>query len=588
MNLFSVQPERGLPEEIKRRLTAGLIVSLLLHAFVLSLQFGLPGLGLPALEAPWNKRRAQIPDISIRIANLPAAPVLGAAAPPAEPVLPASVAQARVVPEGIRLLAPQPKPAVAKSDAVVGIKKIPGKQLAGAPAAAPRVRQQAAPDVPRIIAQDRARDDSFVMPVPDPDEPLKKTEEETAQAKDEIAQAGVDPEAGQKKIEAAAAEQQKRQQQLEQQQRRQDEELARQQALEMAAQQQQLTRQLEQDSRKQADQALRRQAAALALQQQQEAQQQQRRLEQEAARSEALRLDEQKRLEDERRLQEQRKEQLQREQLQKEQAQQEQLRKEQQLALEQERRRQAQERTEENARQQALQRLEQQAAQARAEAVAARQKAEDLAARQRAEQVAAQQRARDLAQAQAQAAMASANAAAAAEANQGGHAGAGEKTGGFVLPKSLLSSELASHAQQQARGMDLLRGTPPRAEVEQTPRRRSILGSLDKDVPLRMYVDSWKQKIERNGNLNYSQLAKDRARGDPLVTVALRSDGSVEEIIINRSSGRADLDEAVRRIVRLNAKYAAFPPNVAAQYDVIEIRRVWNFDEVLRIVEELR
>jgi TonB family protein len=70
--------------------------------------------------------------------------------------------------------------------------------------------------------------------------------------------------------------------------------------------------------------------------------------------------------------------------------------------------------------------------------------------------------------------------------------------------------------------------------------------------------------------------------------VALRSDGSVDDVTIVRSSGRADLDEAVRRIVRLNARYAAFPPNVAARFDVIEIRRIWLFGENLKLLEEVR
>ncbi len=158
------------------------------------------------------------------------------------------------------------------------------------------------------------------------------------------------------------------------------------------------------------------------------------------------------------------------------------------------------------------------------------------------------------------------------------------------MPKNTLGGDLASKARDQARGLDILRGTPPlpRNDVDERPRRRSLFGSQDKDVPLRLYIDSWKQKIERNGNLNYSQVSKDRARGDPVVVVSIRSDGSVEEITILRSSGRADIDEAVRRIVRINAKYAAFPPNIAAQYDVIEIRRIWNFEDNLRLIEELR
>jgi hypothetical protein len=48
------------------------------------------------------------------------------------------------------------------------------------------------------------------------------------------------------------------------------------------------------------------------------------------------------------------------------------------------------------------------------------------------------------------------------------------------------------------------------------------------------------------------------------------------------------VDEAVRRIVQVNARYSAFPPNIAARYDVIEIRRVWSFDEVLKLIEEVR
>jgi len=62
----------------------------------------------------------------------------------------------------------------------------------------------------------------------------------------------------------------------------------------------------------------------------------------------------------------------------------------------------------------------------------------------------------------------------------------------------------------------------------------------------------------------------------------------VEDITILRSSGRNDIDQAVRNIVRINARYATFPPNIAAQYDVLEIRRIWSFDDNLRIIEEIR
>ena len=52
--------------------------------------------------------------------------------------------------------------------------------------------------------------------------------------------------------------------------------------------------------------------------------------------------------------------------------------------------------------------------------------------------------------------------------------------------------------------------------------------SAERDVSLRAYVDSWRWKIERGGNLNYRVSASMRARENPIVTVAIRSDGTLE------------------------------------------------------------
>ena len=51
-----------------------------------------------------------------------------------------------------------------------------------------------------------------------------------------------------------------------------------------------------------------------------------------------------------------------------------------------------------------------------------------------------------------------------------------------------------------------------------------------------------------------------RLAGAPIVSVAVRSDGSIDEVTILRSSGRADTDDTVRRIVHLDARHAAFRP----------------------------
>jgi TonB family protein len=72
------------------------------------------------------------------------------------------------------------------------------------------------------------------------------------------------------------------------------------------------------------------------------------------------------------------------------------------------------------------------------------------------------------------------------------------------------------------------------------------------------------------------ELAK-QAHLSPMLTVAIRRDGSVESVNFVVSSGSAAIDESIRRIVQSQAPYAAFTPGLARDYDVIEIRRTWTF-----------
>lgn len=157
-------------------------------------------------------------------------------------------------------------------------------------------------------------------------------------------------------------------------------------------------------------------------------------------------------------------------------------------------------------------------------------------------------------------------------------------------PGAPSGKELAAKALDQLRrpgpARDALLRQPSPPPVIETPRRRLIFGP-ERDVGVRMYVESWRNKIERNGPLNYRRSAGWAARDNPVVTVAIRSDGTLEDVHIHRSSGLKEIDEAVRRIARMNAPYSAFPPALARQYDVIEIRRVWFFDHTLRILDEV-
>jgi TonB family protein len=68
-----------------------------------------------------------------------------------------------------------------------------------------------------------------------------------------------------------------------------------------------------------------------------------------------------------------------------------------------------------------------------------------------------------------------------------------------------------------------------------------------------------------------------------MVTVAIRSDGSVESVSFMVSSGVAEVDEAIRRMVESQRPFPAFPAALARDFDVIEIRRTWYFDDAVRL-----
>jgi TonB family protein len=110
-----------------------------------------------------------------------------------------------------------------------------------------------------------------------------------------------------------------------------------------------------------------------------------------------------------------------------------------------------------------------------------------------------------------------------------------------------------------------------------------LLGRTDPDVVLVMYVEGWRQRIEMSPAADLLRDARKQPYVDPIVSVALRSDGSVEGVSFTRSSGVPELDESIRRTVMKQAPYGEFPPDLAREYDVIEIRRVWTLDTAIRL-----
>lgn len=92
------------------------------------------------------------------------------------------------------------------------------------------------------------------------------------------------------------------------------------------------------------------------------------------------------------------------------------------------------------------------------------------------------------------------------------------------------------------------------------------------------YMDAWRQKVERVGNLNYPDEARRRRlSGHLTLDVAIRPDGSVAGIEILRSSGHKILDDGAIRIVELAAPYNEFSAEMRKDTDLLHIIRVWQF-----------
>ncbi|MBK6601166.1 MAG: TonB family protein [Betaproteobacteria bacterium] len=514
-----------------RRLTPALLLSLLVHALLLSLTFGGQGSWLPGFGFPWQLRRIEAPDL--RVTVVPAQVIAGepavapAAAPSqkawveeplaSKPALTPSVSlaptptrtAAAVLPEGSLSAEVAARPDAASR---------PDAATVAAPAQMPlradRPSDETPPPIPApaVIAVARTDEATWVAPVTPPmptpvveaaSSASSASSLETAtpslQEAGDAAGARVDQETREEVVErdtldASRQEEQRRAEQLE---------VERQQAARQVADRQEAARQ----------EAVREEAAR------EEA------VREEAARHEAARA-----------------EKAREEAAREEAARQEAARQE---AARQEAARQ------EAARQEAAARQDAAARQEAARQEAARQEA---ARQEAARQEAARQEAARVEVARETAARREATLRA--------------------IGRQL--DEEAARREAQAAAARL----PPSSS---STRRYRLWGRTDPNAELILYAEAWSRKIQLNMTFDMVREAALQPHADPLVTVAIRSDGSVESVTFVKSSGAAALDEAIRRVVQSQAPYQAFPPGLAREFDVIEIRRTWYFDVAIRL-----
>jgi protein TonB len=163
-----------------------------------------------------------------------------------------------------------------------------------------------------------------------------------------------------------------------------------------------------------------------------------------------------------------------------------------------------------------------------------------------------------------------------------------------VAPKALdapeQAPELPTANEMMQRTLEAMRLEAQIArdmEAYQKRPKRKFVGARAEEYRFARYVEDWRLKVERVGNLNYPEAARaKKLYGTLILTVSIRADGSVESVEVAKSSGHRILDAAAMRIVEMAAPYATFPPDIRRDTDILHITRTWSFTKGDELVSQ--
>jgi periplasmic protein TonB len=148
-------------------------------------------------------------------------------------------------------------------------------------------------------------------------------------------------------------------------------------------------------------------------------------------------------------------------------------------------------------------------------------------------------------------------------------------------PQPISARELIARSLDLARLSESVRESI--AAYNRLPRERFI-SARTRQSAYASYMEAWRTKVERIGNLNYPEEARRQGlTGELVLDVALNPDGTVHSVTLLRSSGLPVLDEAAQRIVQLAAPFAPFPEKIRKETDLLHITRTWRFERGSRL-----
>ena len=144
-----------------------------------------------------------------------------------------------------------------------------------------------------------------------------------------------------------------------------------------------------------------------------------------------------------------------------------------------------------------------------------------------------------------------------------------------VETDSPTAAELITRSMQIA---SLSADISPQTRAHSKRPRHKYINAHTQAYKYASYMEAWRAKVERVGNLNYPQEARQgRLSGSLILDVALDADGNVLSAEVVRSSGYKALDDGAVRIVYLAAPFAPLPKAIREETDVLHITRTWQF-----------
>lgn len=108
--------------------------------------------------------------------------------------------------------------------------------------------------------------------------------------------------------------------------------------------------------------------------------------------------------------------------------------------------------------------------------------------------------------------------------------------------------------------------------------RELLVSASTREARIASYLNSWKNKVERIGTLNFPGATElSRIRSYPVLEVAITANGDLKEIVVRSSSGYPNLDQAAMQILRIAAPFDPFPKVLRDDYDVLRFAYEWHF-----------